>query len=71
MLRIWESFFRVKADGRDLNYDSYTESGDKRLVVDLEYNSGNTSILTVEEIKQKLMEVEYVRIELDKWRSET
>jgi UDP-glucose 4-epimerase len=57
-------FFRVPADSRDLNYDKYFVKGDERLSLDREYNSHNTERLTVEQVKKKLLEVEYVRREL-------
>src|SRR5690606_1129967 len=48
-------FFRVPADQRDLNYDKYVVEGNKKLSKVEEYNSDNTQILTVEEIKEKLL----------------
>lgn len=60
-------FFRVPADQRDLNYDKYFEEGNQKLSTVEEYNSDNTQILTVEEIKAKLLELDYVRKELEKW----
>lgn len=60
-------FFRVPADQRDLNYDKYFLEGSKKLSSVEEYNSDNTQILTVEQIKEKLLELEYVRNELLEW----
>ncbi|CAH0136525.1 UDP-glucose 4-epimerase [Peribacillus sp. Bi96] len=57
-------FFRVPADKRDLNYDKYFAEGDKKLSNEEEYNSHNTQILSVEQIKEKLLELEYVQNEL-------
>ncbi|MGW6301711.1 polysaccharide biosynthesis protein [Peribacillus butanolivorans] len=57
-------FFRVPADQRDLNYDKYFAEGDKKLSTEGEYNSHNTQILNVEQIKEKLLELEYVKNEL-------
>lgn len=57
-------FFRVPADKRDLNYEKYFEIGNEELSTEKEYNSHNTNILTVEEIKKKLLELDYVREEL-------
>ncbi|MDR0691344.1 MAG: UDP-glucose 4-epimerase, partial [Streptococcaceae bacterium] len=62
------NFYRVPADNRDLNYDKYFEKGNNRLSDEREYNSDNTRRLTVEQIKEKLLELEYVRNELTKWR---
>jgi UDP-N-acetylglucosamine 4,6-dehydratase/5-epimerase len=60
-------FYRVPADQRDLNYDKYFENGDSRLSTLEEYHSSNTKILTVEEIKGKLLELDYVRSALKDW----
>jgi UDP-N-acetylglucosamine 4,6-dehydratase/5-epimerase len=57
-------FFRVPADTRDLNYDKYFVEGDRRLAAEQEYNSNNTVRLDVEGIKQKLMELDYIKDEL-------
>lgn len=57
-------FFRVPADKRDLNYEKYFEVGNEELSTEKEYNSHNTNLLTVEEIKKKLLELDYVREEL-------
>lgn len=60
-------FFRVPADTRDLNYDKYFADGDQKLSSDEEYNSDNTQRLSVEQIKEKLLELEYVKSELEAW----
>lgn len=59
-----EGFFRVPADKRDLNYDKYFVEGDQKLSSEEEYNSHNTQILNVEQIKERLLELDYVRDEL-------
>lgn len=60
-------FYRVPADKRDLNYDKYFIEGDKKLSYEEDYNSHNTQRLSVEEIKKKLLKLEYVRKELEGW----
>lgn len=45
-------YFRVPADSRDLNYSNYYEDGNEKITEAYEYNSDNTNILTVEEIKE-------------------
>ncbi|PKM70150.1 MAG: UDP-glucose 4-epimerase [Firmicutes bacterium HGW-Firmicutes-19] len=60
-------FFRVPADTRDLNYDKYFVEGDAKLSGEEEYNSHNTLRLNVEQVKEKLLELEYVRNELKNW----
>ncbi|MGD6778420.1 polysaccharide biosynthesis protein [Sutcliffiella horikoshii] len=57
-------FYRVPADTRDLNYDKYFVEGDQKLSTEDEYNSHNTQRLTIEQIKEKLLELEYVQNEL-------
>jgi UDP-N-acetylglucosamine 4,6-dehydratase/5-epimerase len=61
------SFFRVPADTRDLNYDKFFVEGDQELTTEHEYNSHNTEQLSVEQIKEKLLTLEYVRQELASW----
>ena len=57
-------FYRVPADTRDLNYDKYFVDGDQKLSSEEEYNSHNTEILNIEQIKEKLLQLEYVQSEL-------
>ena len=59
------NFFRVSADTRDLNYDKYMSEGTERLLD--EYNSNNTTQLDVNQIKEKLLSLEYIRNELKDW----
>lgn len=61
-------FYRVPADTRDLNYDKFFEEGDSKLSSTEEYNSHNTYRLSVEEVKGKLLELDYVRKELEAWK---
>ncbi|MBF2758615.1 MULTISPECIES: nucleoside-diphosphate sugar epimerase/dehydratase [unclassified Staphylococcus] len=61
-------YFRVPADSRDLNYSNYYEDGNEKITEAYEYNSDNTNILTVEEIKEKLLSLEYVRTELNNYK---
>jgi UDP-N-acetylglucosamine 4,6-dehydratase/5-epimerase len=60
-------FYRVPADKRDLNYDKYFVEGDMKLSSDDEYNSHNTDRLTIEQIKDKLLMLDFVREELKGW----
>ena len=60
-------FYRVPADTRDLNYDKYFIDGSKELSTQNEYNSNNTQILNIEQIKEKLLELDYVKDELKGW----
>lgn len=60
-------FYCVPADKRDLNYDKYFVDGDKQLSSEDEYNSHNTVRLNIEQIKEKLLQLDYVREELASW----
>ncbi|CEG29112.1 polysaccharide biosynthesis protein [Bacillus sp. B-jedd] len=62
-----DGFYRVPADKRDLNYDKYFVEGDRQLSTQEEYNSHNTQRLTVEQIKDKLLMLDYVQNELRSW----
>ena len=57
-------FYRVPCDKRDLNYDKYFKDGDKERNPLTEFNSNNTDLLTVEQVKEKLLSLQYIRDEL-------
>lgn len=61
------NFFRVSADKRDLNYDKYFVEGNEQLQRADDYNSHNTERLGVEEIKEKLLKLDYIKEELRCW----
>lgn len=61
-------FYRIPSDNRDLNYEKYLETGSKEITFSDEYNSNNTTILSIDEIKRKLLELDYVRDELRSWK---
>ncbi len=60
-------FYRVPADKRDLNYDKYFKTGDVERNPLTEFNSNNTALLTVEEVKEKLLSLQYIRDEVAAW----
>ena len=55
------NFYRVPADNRSLNYDKYFKEGDAGRNTLSEFNSNNTKLLSKEEIKEKMMELSYIR----------
>lgn len=57
------NFYRVPADKRDLNYNKYFIEGMKENTID-EFNSSNTQILNVEQVKEKLLSLSDIRNEL-------
>lgn len=61
------NFYRVPCDKRDLNYDKYFVEGDTERNKLTEFNSNNTNLLKVDEVAEKLMELEYIRDELKIW----
>jgi UDP-N-acetylglucosamine 4,6-dehydratase/5-epimerase len=56
-------FYRIPADFRDLNYTKYVQDDGPKLVND-EYNSDNTNRLSIPEIKELLLTLDYVNEEL-------
>jgi UDP-glucose 4-epimerase len=54
------SYYRIPADNRNLNYGKYLEQGDKNLATNEEYHSHNTTQLSVDEIIEKIMTLDYV-----------
>lgn len=61
-------FYRVPSDKRDLNYDKYFKEGDESRNLLTEFNSNNTQILDVEQVKQKLLRLGYIRQEITAWQ---
>ena len=59
------NFYRVPADNRDLNYDKYFKDGDTKRVTLTEFNSDNTKRLTLEETKEKIASLQYIKNELE------
>ena len=60
------NFYRVPCDKRGLNYDKYFVQGDVERNTLTEFNSHNTELLNVEQVKEKLLSLEYIREELTK-----
>jgi UDP-N-acetylglucosamine 4,6-dehydratase len=60
-------FYRIPADFRDLNYTKYVQTGGNSVEME-EYNSHNTERLTVEELKQLLLTLDYVKEELANYK---
>ena len=60
------NFYRVPCDKRSLNYDKYFKDGDKNRNPLTEFDSNNTELLTVEQVKEKLLSLKYIQEELQK-----
>lgn len=61
-------FYRVPADKRDLNYDKYFFEGIGKNKL-TQFNSNNTRLMTLEEVKNKLLEVKLIKEELGEWEN--
>ena len=55
------NFYRVPSDKRGLNYDKYFKEGDVARNPLTEFNSNNTQLLDVEQVKQKLLSLAFIR----------
>ena len=60
-------FYRVPADKRDLNYDKYFTDGNLERSKLTEFNSNNTRLMDVEQVKEKLLSLSYIQKELAEW----
>lgn len=60
-------FYRVPADKRSLNYDKYFTDGDVKRNPLHEFDSNNTELLTVDQVKNKLLSLSYIQEELAAW----
>ena len=61
-------FYRVPADFRDLNYTKYVQK-EANVKLEGEYNSDNTHRLNVEELKELLLTLDYVKEELANYQN--
>ena len=60
------NFYRVPSDKRGLNYDKYFSEGDAERNTLTEFNSNNTELLSVEQVKEKLLTLTYIQEKLAK-----
>lgn len=58
------NFFRIPSDSRDLNYSQYFTEGSKKISNFEDYTSHNTTRLTVDQVVEKLLSIDYVKNEL-------
>lgn len=61
-------FYRIPADNRDLNYGRYYTEGKLEVGEIEDYNSHNTRRLTIPEIKEKLLSLDFIQEELANWK---
>ncbi|HII3778859.1 TPA: polysaccharide biosynthesis protein [Pasteurella multocida] len=55
------NYYRIPADQRSLNYSKYVEKGEPKIAEVTNYNSHNTERLTVKEMKQLLLKLEFIQ----------
>ena len=60
-------FYRVPADNRGLNYDKYFSKGNAERNLITEFNSNNTELMDVEQVKAKLLTIDYIQNELQEF----
>lgn len=60
-------FYRVPCDKRGLNYDKFFTKGQTERNTLKEFNSNNTRLLSVKEVKEKLLSLPYIQSELLAW----
>lgn len=58
------NYFRVPADNRDLNYAQYFTEGEEKVASFEDYTSHNTERLNVNQIKELLLKLDFIREEL-------
>ena len=60
-----DNFYQIPADNRDLNYNKYFVEGNQNNQSEEDYNSSNTKQLSVSQIKEKLLTLDYIKNELN------
>ncbi|MCD6346054.1 MAG: polysaccharide biosynthesis protein [Bacteroidales bacterium] len=63
-------YYRIPADNRDLNYSKYFDQGDENIERYEPYTSANTRRLSLDELKELLLKLDYVQNELESWKAE-
>lgn len=58
------NYYRIPMDGRDLNYAKYFIEGEKKVALLEDYTSHNTKRLNLEEVKELLLNLDYIQEEL-------
>lgn len=61
-------YYRIRMDGRDLNYQAYFTEGEDETARHEDYHSHNTDRLDVEQVKALLLTLPEVQAELDTWK---
>jgi UDP-glucose 4-epimerase len=61
-------YYRIPADNRDLNYAQYFSEGDLKTSTIEDYNSHNTNRLSLEETKNLLLSLDFIKEEIAAWK---
>ena len=61
-------YYRVAADGRDLNYDKFVVKGEVQTMASEAYTSHNTNRLDVDGTVKKILTTDYVQEALENWK---
>ena len=59
------NYYRIPVDNRNLNYAQYFSQGEKKISHLEDYTSDNTERLNIEQIKQLLLKLDYIKEELN------
>lgn len=62
-------FYRVPSDNRDLNYNKFFNDGDVDRNTLTEFNSNNTELLNVQQVKDRLLTLQHIRDEITAWEN--
>ncbi|MEG0692645.1 MAG: polysaccharide biosynthesis protein [Oscillospiraceae bacterium] len=63
------NYYRVPCDNRTLNYNNHSVDIDQKLFTTNEYNSNNAQRLSIEEVIEKLLSLDYIQQELATWKN--
>jgi len=58
-------YYRIPADNRDLNYANYFSMGEEKISHLDDYTSHNTNRLNTEQVKQLLLQLDFIKEQLD------
>lgn len=58
-------YYRIPADNRDLNYANYFSMGEEKISHLDDYTSHNTNRLNAEQVKQLLLQLDFIKEQLD------
>lgn len=64
------NFYKIPLEYKELNYDKYCEpTADESVLYIKEFTSNNTVQLNVEQLKAKLLSLDYIKYELEGWKN--